>query len=71
MRSPLPSDLSSIQAAIWLDQKLLPGKPIYNTGQVITIRGPLRADLLDRSDGAGTTERPSSTEPADRRDEDA
>jgi thioesterase domain-containing protein/acyl carrier protein len=30
-------DLTAPQLAIWLDQALHPGKPIYNTGQVLTI----------------------------------
>jgi amino acid adenylation domain-containing protein len=45
----LPSDLSENQAAIWLDQQLFAGKPIYNTGQVLTIRGELRLDLFERA----------------------
>jgi amino acid adenylation domain-containing protein len=49
MRSLLPSDLSINQAAIWLDQQLFAGKPIYNTGQVLTIRGELRIDLFERA----------------------
>ena len=43
----LPSDLSDNQAAIWLDQQLFAGKPIYNTGQVLAIRGDLRVDLFE------------------------
>jgi hypothetical protein len=45
----LPSDLSDIQAAIWLDQQLFAGKPIYNTAQVLAIRGELRVDLFERA----------------------
>ena len=45
----LPSDITTTQAAIWLDQQLFPGKPIYNTGQVLTIRGNLRVDLFERA----------------------
>jgi amino acid adenylation domain-containing protein len=45
----LPSDLSTNQAAIWLDQQLFAGKPIYNTGQVLAIRGKLRVDLFERA----------------------
>lgn len=45
----MPSDLSNIQAAIWLDQQLFSGKPIYNTGQVLAIRGDLRADLFEHA----------------------
>ena len=43
----LPPDLTAAQAAIWLDQQLFPGKPIYNTGQALTIRGKLRLDLFE------------------------
>ena len=43
----LPSDLSNNQAAIWLDQQLFAGKPIYNTGQLLAIRGALRVDLFE------------------------
>src|SRR5271167_431343 len=43
----LPSDLSDNQAAIWLDQQLFAGKPIYNTAQVLAIRGELRVDLFE------------------------
>jgi amino acid adenylation domain-containing protein len=45
----LPSDITTTQAAIWLDQQLFPGKPIYNTGQVLTIRGELRVDIFERA----------------------
>jgi amino acid adenylation domain-containing protein len=45
--SCLPPDLTGAQCAIWLDQQLFLGKPIYNTGQVITIRGKLRVDLFE------------------------
>jgi amino acid adenylation domain-containing protein len=43
----VPPDLTAAQTAIWLDQQLFPGKPIYNTGQALTIRGALRADLFE------------------------
>ena len=43
----LPPDLTATQAALWLDQQLFVGKPIYNTGQVLTIRGGLRVDLFE------------------------
>jgi enterobactin synthetase component F len=43
----LPTDLTPFQAAIWVDQQLHAGKPIYNTGQVLTIRGNLRIDLFE------------------------
>ena len=45
----LPIDLSANQAAMWLDQQLFAGKPIYNTGQVLEIRGQLRVDLFERA----------------------
>src|SRR6186713_235323 len=43
----LPSGLTAAQAAIWLDQHLFAGKPIYNTGQFLTIRGKLDVDLFE------------------------
>ena len=43
----LPPGLTAAQAAIWLDQHLFAGKPIYNTGQFLTIRGKLRLDLFE------------------------
>ena len=43
----LPPNLTVAQAAIWLDQRLFTGKPIYNTGQSVTIRGILRVDLFE------------------------
>jgi amino acid adenylation domain-containing protein len=43
----LPPDLSATQAALWLDQQLFVGKPVYNTGQVLTVRGRLRTDLFE------------------------
>src|SRR4249919_2122609 len=43
----LPSGLTAAQAAIWLDQHLFAGKPIYNTGQFLTIRDKLRLDLFE------------------------
>src|SRR6185437_14941635 len=45
----LPPDLTATQAAVWLDQQLFVGKPIYNTGQVLTIGGKLRADLFEKA----------------------
>src|ERR1700749_1308738 len=45
----LPSNLSNDQTAIWLDQQLYAGKPIYNTAQVLAIRGELRIDLFERA----------------------
>ena len=43
----LPPGLTAAQAAIWLDQHLFAGKPIYNTGQFLTIRDKLRLDLFE------------------------
>jgi enterobactin synthetase component F len=43
----LPPSLRQAQTAIWLDQQLFPTKPIYNTGQVLTIRGILRFELFE------------------------
>src|SRR3954451_12414998 len=43
----LPSALLNNQAAIWLDQQLFAGKPIYNTAQILAIRGELRVDLFE------------------------
>jgi hypothetical protein len=43
----LPPDLTVVQENIWLDQQLFPDRPIYNTGQALTIRGKLRADLFE------------------------
>jgi amino acid adenylation domain-containing protein len=47
MSLALPADLNALQAAIWLDQQLFAGRPIYNTGQVLSIRGKLRFDLFE------------------------
>ena len=43
----LPPDLTIAQTGVWLDQQLFPGRPICNTGQALTIRGPLRFDLFE------------------------
>src|SRR5665213_2681071 len=43
----LPPDLTENQIAIWLDQQLFAGKPIYNTGQALSIRGKLRVDFFE------------------------
>ena len=43
----LPPGLTAAQASMWLDQHLFAGKPIYNTGQFLTIRGKLRLDLFE------------------------
>jgi amino acid adenylation domain-containing protein len=47
MQTVLPPDLTVAQAGIWLEQQLFPGRPIYNTGQVVAIRGHLRFDLFE------------------------
>jgi amino acid adenylation domain-containing protein len=47
MQLALPPGFSVSQIDIWFDQQLFPGLPIYNTGQALTIRGPLREDLFD------------------------
>ena len=54
----LPSDLSDNQAAIWLDQQLFAGKPIYNTAQVLAIRGELRVDLFESALRSSIAESP-------------
>lgn len=43
----VPPQLTVAQTAIWLDQQLFGGMPIYNTGQALTIHGRLRADLFE------------------------
>jgi amino acid adenylation domain-containing protein len=43
----LPPDLTASQTAIWLDQQLFAGKPIYNVGEALTIRGTLQVDLFE------------------------
>jgi amino acid adenylation domain-containing protein len=45
----VPDDLSVAQTAIWLDQQLFGDRPIYNTGQALTLRGSLRFDLLEKA----------------------
>jgi hypothetical protein len=45
----LAPDITTTQAAVWLDQRFFRGKPIYNTGQVLTIRGNLRVDIFERA----------------------
>src|ERR1700685_3166522 len=46
-KSGLPSDLTAAQRAIWLDQQFFPDKPVYNTGQILTIYGNLRFDVFE------------------------
>ena len=43
----LPPDLTALQMAIWLEQQLYSGKPIYSTAQSVSIPGPLRFDLFE------------------------
>jgi hypothetical protein len=47
MQIALPAELTVAQAGIWLDQHLFPGRPIYNTGGFLAIRGDLRFDLFE------------------------
>ncbi|MFI4868021.1 MAG: amino acid adenylation domain-containing protein [Steroidobacterales bacterium] len=49
MALAVPPDLTVAQAAIWFDQQLYCGRPIYNTGQTLAIPGLLRADLFERA----------------------
>jgi hypothetical protein len=46
-KSVLPPDLTVAQTAIWLDQQFFPDKPVYNTGQILTIAGNLRFDVFE------------------------
>src|SRR5262245_43971243 len=39
--------LTAAQTAMWLDQAFYPGRPIYNTGQTIRIKTPLRLDCFE------------------------
>ena len=45
----VPPDLTVAQRAIWLEQQLFSGSPLYNTGQAVTIRGQLRIDVFART----------------------
>jgi enterobactin synthetase component F len=45
----LPPNLTVAQDAIWRDQQLFRGRPIYNTGQALSIEGDLRFDLFERA----------------------
>jgi amino acid adenylation domain-containing protein len=47
MQIQLPSGFTSAQTLIWLDQQWFPGRPIYNTGGALSIRGNLRFDLFE------------------------
>jgi enterobactin synthetase component F len=47
MPSSLLADLTTAQGGIWLDQQFFSDKPVYNTGQILTIRGVLRFDLFE------------------------
>lgn len=44
-----PPDLTSNQTAIWLEQQLFAGRPIFNTGQYLVIRGNLNIDLFEEA----------------------
>jgi amino acid adenylation domain-containing protein len=46
-KSVLPPDLTAAQRAIWLDQQFFSDKPVYNTGQILTIHGNLRFDVFE------------------------
>src|SRR5262245_54166500 len=39
--------LTTPQLSIWLDQALHPHKPIYNTGQIVTIPGAINVDRFE------------------------
>ncbi len=41
--------LTAPQMALWLDQALHPGKPIYNTGQIVTIEAAVDVGLFKKS----------------------
>ena len=58
MQVVLPPDLTVAQVGIWLDQQLFPGRPIYNTGGALTIRGHLRFDLFETALRATVAESP-------------
>jgi enterobactin synthetase component F len=45
----LPPNLTVPQDAIWRDQQLFQGRPIYNTGQVLSIEGDLQFNLFERA----------------------
>src|ERR1700757_1747180 len=49
MSLKLPTGLTPIQEAIWLEQQLFAGRPVYNTGQIISIRGDLRVDQFEKA----------------------
>jgi amino acid adenylation domain-containing protein len=59
MQIALPPDLTVAQAGIWLDQCLFPGRPIYNIGGFLAIRGDLHFDLLDAALRQTVAESPS------------
>ena len=41
--------LTAAQLSIWIDQALHPDKPVYNTGQVITINSPIDKRAFERA----------------------
>jgi len=49
MSLKLPTDLAPIQEAIWLEQQLFAGRPVFNTGQIISIRADLRVDQFEKA----------------------
>ena len=59
MQIVLPPNLTVAEAGIWLDQQLFPGRPIYNTGGFLTIRGHLRFDLFETAFRETVAESPS------------
>ncbi len=59
MQIVLPPDLTVAQTVIWLDQQLFPGRPIYNTGGSLTIRGHLQFDLFETALRETVAESPS------------
>ena len=49
-RAPVPQwPLTTAQSSIWIDQALHPGRPIYNTGQIVTIGVPLDRALFEEA----------------------
>src|SRR5690242_19551372 len=59
MQIELPSGFTSARTLIWLDQQWFPGRPIYNTGGGLSIRGRLRFDLFDSALRETVAESPS------------
>src|SRR5690349_6544159 len=57
--------LAGSPAGIWLEQQYFPGRPIFNTGQVLTIPGLLDLDLFRRALSATVAECPGLSVPPD------